>query len=80
MTIIPAALLTQDDLRLLGNNLTVSEPVVEHLDDDPIAAAERSLAALGEPVEWFTRAPTQYPKPDHELDDPEDPIHLALAS
>ncbi len=57
MTIIPAALLTQDDLRLLGNNLTVSEPVVEHLDDDPIAAAERSLAALGERVEWFAQEP-----------------------
>ena len=71
MTIIPAALLTPDDLRLLGNNLTVPEPVVEHMDDDPIGAAERSLAALGEPVEWF---------PVPELEDPEDPIHLALAS
>ena len=65
MTIIPASLLSQEDLRFLGM-LTVAEPVVEHLDDDPIAAAERSLAALDEPVEWF--------------DDPDDPIHLALAS
>ena len=66
MSIIPARLLTPRELSCLGNNIM---PAVDPDlgggsggDDSALAAANRSLGALGEDVHWFDDSD---PTPSH---------------
>lgn len=58
MTLIPIHCLAASDLARLGHNLL---PTVRRDRDEHAAAVHRSLASVGEDVEWFDTPAATWP-------------------